>query len=144
MYNSLQLRVLITIFMNTLDQFEEVTWVVVPAFDRAEAIVNGADRLVQITAALFQEAFPYAAPTVHNASVSIEADCVSCTAHYENIIVQHGKAYAYESPDLHELVVEKSKEVKSDLVDLLTDLAAAHFDGTASEGGCRYVIRNRG
>ena len=38
---------------------------------------------------------------------------------------------------------EKYKEIKADMVSLLTDMAASYFDGTISPGGDHYVIRVR-
>lgn len=140
----LQIRVLLLIFVADLDFFEAVSWVAVPAVNRDAAIADGADRLTKMVVALFHKAASYATPDISGLKVEIQADCITYTADYTNIITPAEANFTGWSPDLHDLVAEKSREVKSDMVDLLTSLAVAHFDGTTSEGGVRYVIRTRG
>lgn len=141
---SIQVLVLFSVFINDFDPFESADWVEVPAVGNATTIMDGAARLVNTATSLIWEAMPCAAPNISGVTVSVRAECISCDADYCNQVTPAEANLTGWSPDLHALVVETSKEVNSDLVDLLTDLAAAHFDGTASEGGGRYVIRNRG
>ena len=134
---------IITVFVDNLDCFEDKFCIAIPTADRAAAITTAADLLAAKSTALVWEAVLCAAPEISGVQVKISADCVSHTAVYTNAVTPARTNYTGWSPDLHDLVAEKSRTVNADLTAMFTDLAAAHFDGAAIEGGSRYVIRPR-
>lgn len=143
-FNYLQVCVLISTFVSTLDPFESENWVEIPAVGRATAIKTAADRLSVLMAALIWEATFCAAPAINGVTVEVEVSCITHAADYSNTIIpKYDTTFTKWSPELSAHMEHECAKIKADMVGLLTDLAAAHFDGAASEGGGRYVIRIR-
>lgn len=134
---------MVMIMVADCDPFELVVWVPVPASDRAAAVDSGADLLTGTIKALLWEAIFCAAPNVNNAGVEVLAECPTHATTYYKEILEPNANFTVWTPELSKCVDKATTEIKADMKDLLTDLAAAHFDGAAGGGGVRYVITTR-
>lgn len=141
--NNIQICVIIAVFASYLDSFEIKTWVEIPATGRDAAIKAGADLIAALTAALTLDAMFCAVPNINKVKAEIQADCITCTAEYTNAVTTTETTFTRWTPELDDLVTEKAKEVRKDMVAMLTDLAKVHFDGATYGGGGPYVITSR-
>lgn len=139
----LQICVLISIFLNDLDPFESKDWIAIPIDNKGPAIKVDAKLIAAKAVALIWEAVSCAAPDISDATVEIQVDCISCACDYSNKVIPADNTYTGWSAKLGNLIAEKSNEIQSDLVAILTDIAAIHFDGNTSGGSGPYVITLR-
>lgn len=76
------------------------------------------------------------APEIDNMMIEIQVGCVSGTINYTmdftlDKTVYDNTANLNLTPELEDWVDKKADKIYSDMINLLTDLAAAHFDGDA-------------
>lgn len=141
--NTFFIRVMVLIMVADCDPFEMVIWIPIPASDRDAATTGGADLLDGAIKALLWEAIFCAAPHVNNVGVEVFAECSTHDATYYKEILKPKANFTVWTSELSKRVDEAATEIKADMKNMLTDLAAAHFDGTASGGGVSYAITSR-
>ena len=138
-----QVLLAISVYMSHFDPFHSMCWVFISRDTRDFDIIREADRIASKVSASLWEAASCATPDIRTGEVHIEAHCFNYIGNYKNTVIADNPVYEKWNPDLSSLMEEKSKEVKADMVSLLTDMAASYFDGTISPGGDHYVIRVR-
>lgn len=139
----LQICILISVFVSNLDPFEFKDWITIPIDNNKAAIKVDAKLIAAEAVALIWEAVFCAAPDISHVTLEIQLDCISCTCDYSNKVIAADNTFTGWSAKLGNLIAEKSKEIQGDLVSMLTDIAAIHFNGNTIGGGGPYVITLR-
>lgn len=139
----LQICILISVFVSNLDPFEFKDWITIPIDNNKAAIKVDAKLIAAEAVALIWEAVFCAAPDISHVTLEIQLDCISCTCDYSNKVIAADNTFTGWSAKLENLIAEKSKEIQGDLVSMLTDIAAIHFNGNTIGGSGPYVITLR-
>lgn len=139
------LRVLLAVFVSTLDVFEKAIWVDLSA-DRdtlEEVAADKAANLTEATKALIWEAIGCAAPDIKGAYVEVMVENLAFDGYYKAAVLAPNVAFDGWTPELSDMVNENSGLIKKDLTAMLTDMVMAHLDGDSGRSDPHYEIHRR-
>lgn len=138
---NLRVYLLISLVQKDFDHSEEDVNEMfdIPANDRDAAIENLATFISFMSNVSVWGAMSLFAPEIDNMMIEIRVGCVSGTINYTmdftlDKTVYDNTANLNLTPELEDWVDKKADKIYSDMINLLTDLAAAHFDGDADSG----------